>query len=106
MSKGQPNWRTLQLGYRFHFLKETQTPIARIRIDETISGLVKLDDPKTHPLLLSCDKTNTKCVVSIPDTNLVMAITIHNDDDPEPNWRHCIELVHIINMDIIGNNQN
>lgn len=103
MGTEQPHWRTLQLGYRFHFLKETQTPIARIRIDETISELVRLPDPKEHPLLLSCDKTNTKCVVSIPDTNLVIAITIHDDNDPHQDWRHCIELVHIINLDIIGN---
>lgn len=101
MSTGQTIWRTLQLGYRFHFLKETQTAIARIRIDETIAQLVQLSNPKDHPLLLSCDKTNTKCVVSIPDTNLVMAITIHDDSDPNPGWRHCIELVHIINIDLI-----
>jgi hypothetical protein len=91
-------WKTLQLGYRFYFIKETFPAIERIRIQETIDELCNMTDPKKSALTCNNDKW---CVVNVKGTDLLLAIVVHYDDDPVVNHRHCIELVNVINPQLL-----
>ena len=89
-------WTALQLGYRFYFIKETYPTTQRVKIQETIEELCRMDDPKKYQNLLSCNHDKW-CVVNVKDTDLLMGIIIHYADDPIEEYRNCIELVNIIN---------
>jgi len=91
-------WKTLQLGYRFYFIKETHPAIERIRIQETIDELCRMDDPKQIALTCNNDKW---CVVNVKQTDLLLAIVIHDDNDPNPEYKNCIELVNVINPKLL-----
>lgn len=93
-------WNTLQLGYRFYFLKETFPATERVRIKETIDELCKLKDPKKYEGLLSCNNDKW-CVVNIKNTDLLLAIIVHYADDSVKEHRDCIELVNIINPKLL-----
>jgi hypothetical protein len=93
-------WKTLQLGYRFFLLVASYPAITRIRIQETIDELSGMDDPKKYHSLLSCNNDKW-CVVNIKDTDLLLAIIIHYNEDPIIEYRNCIELVNIINPKLL-----
>lgn len=93
-------WKTLQLGYRFYFLQASYPTVERVKIQETIEELSRMDDPKKYRNLLSCNNDKW-CVINVKDTNLLLAIVIHYDNDPIPEYRNCIELVNIINPKLL-----
>jgi len=93
-------WKIYQLGYRFHFLVETQPTMDRIRIRETIRMLSLMENPKEHKDFVAC-KNDERCVVKVKNSELLIGIILHGDDEKDPNLKHSIELVDIINPELL-----
>jgi len=94
-------WKLFSLGYRFHFLVETQEKMARIRIRETLSILSHMENPRNYDGFVAC-KNDEWCVIRVKNTdNLLIGIIIHETDDPIEDLRHSIELVDIIDLRLL-----
>jgi hypothetical protein len=93
-------WKLYTLGLRFHFLVETQLSINRIRIRETIDEFSKQDDLTKYGRLVACNN-DARCVIQVKDTDLLIGIIRHDNNDTEPELRHSIELVDIINPKLL-----
>lgn len=64
-------------------------------LSRTLKEIARLDNPLTYDRLLTMCPQHERLVIQIIDSELLLGVILHRDDDPK--YPHCIELVKIIN---------
>ena len=90
------NWTYVEIGYNFYFQREYLNGVERDRVQRTLDAVKIMDNPIDYSGVITTCPQHNRVVIHVIDSEIMIGMIIHGDDDPRPELQHCIELVKII----------